>query len=73
MYIKVIEYMPEKAETKQFYVSDLQTFISNITAYYEAKGLLFSNANIGRESGEYIFCTKIGSHLDWTAVVKYAE
>ena len=42
MYIKVIEYIPEKAETEQFYVSDLQTFISNITAYYEAKGLSVS-------------------------------
>ena len=73
MYIKIIEYLPEKVETKQFYVSDLQTFISNITAYYEAKGLFFSNANIGRERGEYIFCTKVGSSLNFTAVVKYAE
>lgn len=73
MYIKIIEYIPEKVETKQFYVSDLLTFLSNITAYYEAKGLFFSNANIGKESGEYIFCSKIGSHLDFTAVIKYAE
>lgn len=73
MYIKIIEYMPEMAETKQFYISDLQTFLSNITAYYEAKGLFFSTANIGRESGEYIFRTKIGSSLDFTAIVKYAE
>jgi rhamnogalacturonyl hydrolase YesR len=73
MYIKIIEYMPEKAEMKQFYISDLQTFISNITAYYEAKGLFFSGANIGNEKGEYIFSTKVGSSLDFTAVVKYAE
>lgn len=73
MYIKVIEYMHEKAETKQFYVSDLQTFLSNITAYYEAKGLFFATANIGLGSGEYIFRTKIGSSLDFTTIVKYAE
>ena len=73
MYIKIIEYMPEMAETKQFYVRDLQTFLSNIAAYYEAKGLFFSNANIGIESGEYIFSSKVGSSLNFTAIVKYAE
>lgn len=73
MYIKIIEYLPEKVETKQFYVNNLQTFISCITAYYEAKGLFFSHSKIGNENGEYIFCSKIGSNLDLTAVVKYAE
>lgn len=73
MYIKIIEYMPEKVESEQFFVNDLQTFISNITAYYEAKGLRFSDANIRNESGEYFFCSKIGSNLDFTAIVKYAE
>lgn len=73
MYIKVIEYIPEKAETKQFYVSNLQTFLSNITSYYEAKGLFFSTANIGMESGEYIFSSKVGSSLNFIAIVKYAE
>lgn len=73
MYVKIIEYMPEWTETRQFYVRDLQSFISAMTAYYEAKYIYFSHANIGHEKGEYYFSTKVGAHVDMNVIIKYAE
>lgn len=73
MYVKIIEYMPERTETKQFHVGDICSFISVMTAYYEAKCIYFSHANIGHERGEYYFSTKIGAHTDMSVIIKYAE